>query len=89
MSTENILRRFALIRSIQKTRINVSGLFFIIFFKKDFQAAVIKSIKKLEKIVDDGSKQKLKREKQEPSPISYERPSKSPKLVIIISKLEN
>ena len=60
-----------------------------IFFEKDFQAAVIRAMKKLEKIVDDGSKQKLKREKQEPSPNSYERPSKSPKLVIITSMLKN
>ena len=54
-------------------------------FDRYFQAAVIRAIKKLEKIVEDGVKQN---EKQEPSPISYE-PSKSPKLVIIIRKLKN
>ncbi|CBY40528.1 unnamed protein product, partial [Oikopleura dioica] len=45
------------------------------------KTAAKESVKNLEKLVDDGSKQKLKiKEKREPSPISYEKPPKSSKM---------
>jgi len=74
-------------QNMQNSRTRVSVLFYI--FHQDFQAAAKESVKNLEKLVDDGSKQKLKiKEKREPSPISYEKPPKSSKMVRIKNTLK-